>query len=111
MDSMESGSSGWWRPSPGSVYPMLRQLTEEGVIKRRETDGKYEITPQGEEEINWPSRMRQGGPRSVERVVEELSSYTSYLEDLARSKDARLLENAEHIRELGKRLTEIGGSS
>ncbi len=90
---------------------MLRQLTEEGVIKRRETDGRYEITPQGEEELDWPSRMRQVGPRSIEQVIEELSSYTSYLEDLARSKDARLLEKAEQIRELGKRLTEIGGKS
>jgi len=111
MDAMESGSSGWWRPSPGSVYPMLQRLSEEGLVKKREVDGKYEITPQGKEELEWPLRTHGGAPRSVEGMLEELTSYTSYLEDLARTHDKRIVENAEHIRELGDRLTKLGSSS
>jgi len=101
MDAMESTSSGWWRPSPGSVYPMLQHLTEEGLAKKRDSDGKYEITPQGREEIEWPARMQHGGPRSVEGMIAELDSYVRYLEDLAQTKDARLVENAGKIKELG----------
>jgi DNA-binding PadR family transcriptional regulator len=74
-------------------------------------DGKYEITPQGREEVEWPSRMQRGGPRSVEGTVEEISSYISYLEDLAQRKDPRLPESAGKIRELGARLGKIGESS
>jgi DNA-binding PadR family transcriptional regulator len=108
MDAMESTSKGWWRPSPGSVYPMLQHLTDEGLVKKRDTDGKYEITPQGKEEVGWPSRMQHGGPRSVEGVVDELSSYVSYLEDLAQTKDPRVVESAGKIKELGERLSRLG---
>lgn len=108
MDAMESQSRGWWRPSPGSVYPMLQQLSEEGVIKKREVDGRYEITPQGKEEVEWPSRSRTGGPRSVEGTVAEMSSYISYLEDLALAKDPRVAQNTRQIRELAERLSKLG---
>jgi DNA-binding PadR family transcriptional regulator len=110
MDSMESGSRGWWRPSPGSVYPMLQRLTEEGLLKKRADDGRYEITPQGKEEVEWPSRMRGESPRSVEGVIEEMSHYVSYLEDLAQSKDGKVTANASKIKELSERLARIGGS-
>ena len=111
MDGMESTSRGWWRPSPGSVYPMLQQLTEEGLVKRREADGKYEITPQGREEVEWPARMQHGGPRSVDGVIGELDSYVSYLEDLSHSKDARIADNVGMIKELSTRLSKLGASS
>jgi DNA-binding PadR family transcriptional regulator len=111
MDAMESTSRGWWRPSPGSVYPMLEQLSKEGLVKRRETDGKYEITPQGREEAEWPSRMRGTGPRSVEGILADMSSNISYLEDLARSGKPELLENSKLIRELASRLNKLGGNS
>lgn len=109
MDAMESGSRGWWRPSPGSVYPMLQQLSEEGLVKKRETDGRYEITPQGREEAEWPSRIRHEGPRSVEGVLDDMASYVSYLEDLAQSKDAKVAANARKIKELSNRLAKVSG--
>jgi DNA-binding PadR family transcriptional regulator len=110
MDAMESTSRGWWRPSPGSVYPMLQQLTEEGLAKKN-AEGKYEITPQGKEEVEWPSRMQHGGPRSVEGIIDELSSYVSYLEDLSLAKDSRIGINGPKIRDLGARLSKVGSSS
>jgi DNA-binding PadR family transcriptional regulator len=111
MDAMESTSRGWWRPSPGSVYPMLQQLTEEGLAKRRDADGKYEITPQGREEIEWPARMQHSGSRSVDSVLADLDSYIRLLEDLAYSKDTRLAENAGKIKELSERLSKLGATS
>jgi len=111
MDTMESTSRGWWRPSPGSVYPMLEQLSNEGLVKKRESDGKYEITPQGREEAEWPSRMRGSGPRSVEGILSDMSSNISYLEDMARSKDPEFVQNSKLIRELANRLTKLGGVS
>ena len=107
MDAMESGSRGWWRPSPGSVYPMLQQMAEEGLVKKRRSDNRYEITPQGRAEEEWPARVRGEGPRSVEGVLGEISNYLSYLEDLVQSKDAKLAQNAKQIRELSMRMTEL----
>jgi DNA-binding PadR family transcriptional regulator len=43
-------SNGIWRPSPGSVYPTLQLLDDEGLITARESDGSkklYELTDEG----------------------------------------------------------------
>jgi len=112
MDIMEANLQGWWRPSPGSIYPLLKSLVKEGVLARSDDD-KYSLTASGREEVNhpWPWFEQQGPtPRSVEGAIEMVSSYTSYLEDLARKKDKEISVNAEHIRELGNRLTKLGAA-
>jgi DNA-binding PadR family transcriptional regulator len=45
-------SEGAWTPSPGSVYPTLQQLTDEGFVRSSETEGKrvYELTDEGRAE-------------------------------------------------------------
>ena len=43
-------SGGVWKPSPGSVYPTLQLLVDEGLILGAETDGKkklFELTVDG----------------------------------------------------------------
>jgi len=107
MDTMESMSQGWWRPSPGSVYPLLETMAKEGSIKKRE-DGKYELTEQGKEEVGWPSRMRSTYPRSMDEVLNEMTSYVSYLEDLARTDISKLAPYSKQIKELQARLLRLG---
>lgn len=113
MDVMEANLQGWWRPSPGSIYPLLKNLVAEGVLARSQDD-KYSLTQAGLEEVDhpWPWADKHGpAPRSVEGAVEVISSYTSYLEDLSRSKDPKLEHNTKPIRDLADRLAKIGGSS
>ncbi|MFJ6216918.1 PadR family transcriptional regulator [Streptomyces sp. NPDC092296] len=45
-------TSGAWRPSPGSVYPTLQMLEEEGLISSQESSGKrlFELTDTGRAE-------------------------------------------------------------
>ena len=43
MNYIQEISHGWWKPSPGSIYPLLSDLAEEGIVKRR-ADDKYELT-------------------------------------------------------------------
>jgi DNA-binding PadR family transcriptional regulator len=45
-------TSGMWQPSPGSVYPALQLLEDEGLITSQETEGKrlYSLTDQGRAE-------------------------------------------------------------
>jgi DNA-binding PadR family transcriptional regulator len=53
MQTIEERSDGRWRPSPGSVYPTLAQLEDEGLIRAVERDGAklFEITDQGSERL------------------------------------------------------------
>jgi DNA-binding PadR family transcriptional regulator len=50
MEEIERRSGGAWRPSPGSVYPALAQLEDEGLVRADETAGRraYRLTPEGE---------------------------------------------------------------
>jgi DNA-binding PadR family transcriptional regulator len=45
-------SGGVWRPSPGSVYPALQQLEDEGLIRAQAGDGgrrAYQLTDEGQQ--------------------------------------------------------------
>ena len=37
-------SGGAWKPSPGSVYPTVQQLEDEGLVEGTETDGRRLLT-------------------------------------------------------------------
>lgn len=46
-------SGGAWQPSPGSVYPTLQQLQDEGLVRSTEADGGkrvFELTDEGRAE-------------------------------------------------------------
>src|SRR3984957_20337339 len=49
MQEVEQRSDGVWRPSPGSVYPALAQLEDEGLIRSTDSDGRklFAITDDG----------------------------------------------------------------
>jgi DNA-binding PadR family transcriptional regulator len=44
MQEVEERSEGAWRPSPGSVYPALQQLEDEGLVRSEEADGRKAFT-------------------------------------------------------------------
>lgn len=50
MQSLEEESGGGYKPSPGSVYPTLQMLEDEGLLSSNEEDGKkvYQITEKGQ---------------------------------------------------------------
>ena len=49
MQEIDERSVGVWRPSPGSVYPALAQLEDEGLIRSEEAEGRkrFVITDAG----------------------------------------------------------------
>jgi DNA-binding PadR family transcriptional regulator len=49
MKALEEESGGYYKPSPGSVYPTLQMLEDEGFLTVEEKDGKkiYSITDEG----------------------------------------------------------------
>jgi len=49
MQEIEDRSGGVWRPSPGSVYPALSQLEDEGLVRSEEGAGRraFALTDEG----------------------------------------------------------------
>jgi DNA-binding PadR family transcriptional regulator len=49
MQELEKRSQGAWHPSPGSIYPALQQLEDEGLVSVDEGSGRtFRLTKAGE---------------------------------------------------------------
>lgn len=74
IQQIEERSGGAWKPSPGSVYPTLQMLTDEGLIDVEESGGRktYSLTAAGRTEADSADRSwatsdassSTGGPRT-----------------------------------------------
>jgi DNA-binding PadR family transcriptional regulator len=62
MQQLESRSGGIWRPSPGSVYPTLQLLEDQGLIRSEEVEGRrvFSLTDEGKAEA--ATITQQGSP-------------------------------------------------
>ncbi len=58
MRRLEDQAGGRWRPSPGSVYPLLQQLEDEGLVRSQDREGRkeYELTDAGRGQAD-PQRL------------------------------------------------------
>ncbi|MCL4399186.1 PadR family transcriptional regulator [Candidatus Parvarchaeota archaeon] len=88
IDKMDHLSMGFWRPSPGSVYPLLKKLVSDGdlEIKVKEDKKYYTITEKGKETINnswfpWKTLMKRENKGSVENTIEEMEGEAEYISE------------------------------
>jgi DNA-binding PadR family transcriptional regulator len=53
MQELEERSDGTWSPSPGSVYPALQLLADEGLVRGESREGStvYELTDAGRKHL------------------------------------------------------------
>ena len=68
---LEERSGGAWHPSPGSIYPTLQMLEEQGLLTSEDADGKrvYSITDDGRAHLE-ERRARSGGAAPWEMARE-----------------------------------------
>lgn len=80
MRELAERSGGVWRPSPGSVYPTLSQLEDEGLVTVTTGGGRklFELTDAGRKEVE----ARGDQPAPWEAAAEEASSPQFELRDL-----------------------------
>ncbi|MCQ0006040.1 PadR family transcriptional regulator [Actinomadura madurae] len=54
IQELDARTGGVWRPSPGSVYPTLQMLEDEGLVSSEEEGGKrlFSLTDAGREEAS-----------------------------------------------------------
>jgi DNA-binding PadR family transcriptional regulator len=105
MEEAEKRSMGWWKPSPGSIYPVLNSLAEETFIRKMD-DGRYEITAIGIKEINSFGFPINQKPYNVDGVISEIENYLSYLEDTQKAKLAPYSGKIHSIKERLQKLEE-----
>ena len=67
IQELEARTQGLWRPSPGSVYPTLQLLEDEGLVAHDEADGKrsFRLTDAGSE----AAAARGDGPAPWDEVT------------------------------------------
>ncbi|MBU4464371.1 MAG: PadR family transcriptional regulator [Actinobacteria bacterium] len=74
IHEIDERSGGAWKPSPGSVYPTLQLLADEGLIRAEESNGRktYSLTDEGQQEAEaaaeksapWESSGARDGGRA-----------------------------------------------
>jgi len=71
LAELEERTEGVWRPSPGSVYPTLQMLEDEGLVQGEKAEGKrmYALTDAGREHVEG----RRGKPAPWEEVTDGIS--------------------------------------
>ena len=62
-------TSGSWRPSPGSVYPTLQQLADEGLVRTEESEGRRTVA------------LTEAGTTYVEEHRDELAKVWDSVDD------------------------------
>lgn len=108
MDGIEAITRGWWRPSPGSVYPLLERMEGEGTIRKRD-DGRYELTAKANAELEVSFGAMSHAPRTSAEVVAEIESLVSFAEDLNMTEPHKVVPLKGRLKALGKRLDELAG--
>ena len=107
MNEIEAATRGWWRPSPGSIYPLMEQLDKEGLVKKRKDDGRYELTDKASEQMEWSFGPPSTKPQTVEEMLNEITSYISYFEELNSSDRSKLAPQMDRLKEIVERLSRL----
>ncbi|MEU9884318.1 PadR family transcriptional regulator [Sphaerisporangium sp. NPDC051011] len=87
-------SQGGWKPSPGAVYPALQQLTDEGLVRSEETEGRktFQLTDAGREYVTQhPDEVRA----PWEDMTPEVDDTVYELFDLSRQAASALFQIAQ----------------
>ncbi len=103
MDYIEKMSWGWWRPSPGSIYPMLESLLADHLAIKGD-DGKYAITESGSRELGEAQWGPYRAPRTLGEMISEMDGYLSYIEE---SGEKAISENREQLTHVMERLEKM----
>ena len=111
MDGVQNITRGWWRPTPGSIYPLLKEMSDQGLVKKRE-DGKYELTPSGREQADeaFGPRRRRRRPQTTGDMVSQMDGMVSYMEDLRGAASDELRPHIGALRDLAKRISNLAES-
>jgi len=108
IKELEARYGGFWKPSPGSVYPTLQLLEEGGYLTSEQIEGRkvYTITETGRELLsergdrpNWMDRGNR--PQQLIELKEAIADVGAAVMQVARSNNA---DKVTRVREILNRV-------
>ncbi|MGZ4604393.1 MAG: PadR family transcriptional regulator [Kineosporiaceae bacterium] len=113
MTELAERSGGLWRPSPGSVYPVLQQLQDEGLVTSTDSDGRkvFDLTAEGRryvedhaDELREPWQVGEHGPRNrAQALMRATFALGSAVQQVARLADDEQAAQALGVLEEARR--------
>ena len=106
IQALEANSGGRWRPSAGSVYPTLQQLSDEGLVSSEEIEGRrvHTLTDAGRQAVaanptprSWadiPSDSSAGLPDAIKALLGATMQVQRMGSPRARQETLRILTDA-----------------
>lgn len=83
IEKISERTSGAWKPSPGSIYYLTKELEAKGLLKRLKVEEerypKYIITSKGREELE---NILSSSKRDLLKVLTILRLYAETIEDV-----------------------------
>lgn len=108
MAEVERVTRGSLRPTAGSVYPLLRDLLEQGIVSRTPGGVRYELSAEAKAEM---SGFRLGPIRpKLEDLVNDLESLLSTMEGARTAFEGDVTPLNERLRKIAKRIRKLGAS-
>jgi DNA-binding PadR family transcriptional regulator len=117
IQELAERSGGAWTPSPGSVYPALQLLQDQGLVTASETEGKrvFELTASGREAaaargdapLPWEAAAHgaRGGFRQLRELVGQVGAAAYQV--TAAGSEAQVGRAADVLREARRELYRI----
>lgn len=112
MQDLEERSGGVWRPSPGSVYPALSLLEDEGLVEAIEQDGRkaFALTDDGRahveerrEQFGTPWAAGDNVPGELHELRQAVHSLKAAVMQVAQTGSTGQLTDARKIVEDARR--------
>ena len=129
MQRLNDLTNGAWNPSPGTIYPLLSSLEEEGIIEAVAIEGRsktYSLTEDGRRQTELMLKHRLGavgektrlGPRLWEKLLEpeeriqfhmhgmrhSVEAFDTMLDSLSKKQQQQLLR---HLKEMATKITNL----
>ncbi|MEM0142567.1 MAG: PadR family transcriptional regulator [Candidatus Parvarchaeum sp.] len=114
IDKIYEMSFGFWRPSPGSIYTILKYLSTEGLVKIEEKDNKkyYSITSKGKEYLDnswfpWRSVSKFTNTdenSNINETIEMIDNLSEFISEKAKLLNA---EDKKALKKVDERLHKI----
>ncbi|MFW9975994.1 MAG: PadR family transcriptional regulator [Candidatus Thorarchaeota archaeon] len=129
MQRLRDLTDGEWNPGPGTIYPMLSSLEEDGIIEAVTIEGRsktYCLTDKGKAQMDMMLKQRKGavgektrlGPRLWEKLLDpeerirfhmhgmqhSVESFESLSDSLNKKQRQQLLH---HLEEMSSKITSL----
>lgn len=105
MNEIELLTNGIWRPSPGSLYPIINELISEGLVFKNQY-GKYELTNEGKEFAKATLTAFYLSP-DPNYIIDRITDLLNFLESLEKENREIIKSNKDKLISIKNKIENI----